>query len=148
MPVPISARAKKYLSNSDHYAELNAKDPNWMSSIKSVSNEDLIGVYSNEKDRIDRSIVITTKGIHYITNDSSDFIDYEEIKEVDSISHDKINMIQNPDARQLKLELYNGKVIEIPVIGMREGGGADIASFQSFLRGASQTKNIERGKSS
>lgn len=146
MPVPVATRARTYLADSSHYLELSASDTIWSACISLSDDESLIGVYRNFPEDLEQSIVITSIGLHYICDSTSKFVDYENLLEASPISHDKNFMLNNPEARKLLLKLKSGEELEIPVIGLRGGGAADIASFQSFLRGAIQTKRIEREK--
>jgi hypothetical protein len=143
VPVPVTTRAQKYLSNSKHYTPID-NSSSWREAVSLSDAETLIGVYQNEIGQQNGSIIISTKGIHLFSDGGLRFIAYDDIRTVDFAFHDKHQMLTDPSKRVLLTHLKDGRTIPLQITGMRERGGADVASFLSFLGGALQSLRIEQ----
>lgn len=143
MPVPIATRATKYLEGTQFYKRVDEIAwSDWEQKVALQPSESVIGVYQNLPNRIENSIVVTSLGLHYVSDSSSKFIQYESIREMDYPSHNMPFLFENPDQRLLVTHLNNGEeIIRLPVLG-NVGRGLDVISFNLFVRGACQTLDI------
>jgi len=114
----------------------------WAQEVSLGEGESLIGLYQNEVGQKDKSIVISTTGLHLFFQNKVRLLAYKDIEKLDFASHDIALMKADPSKRILVIHLKSGEKVDLPILGMREHG-ADLPSFWSFLGGALDTTRIE-----
>ncbi len=142
MPPTIKDRAVKCLHPVPAFKPASEKAV----AMQLVPGETLLGVYEPSGAPEPESILITDLGIHWISSEKRQLIEYAQIAGIDS-HHNKQELGAQPTLRTLNVELYSGEIIKLPIRGERDHylDMFDVWRFLNYVL-ADIERNAERAK--
>jgi hypothetical protein len=123
----IRQRAYRILRALTSYRDLSEDDavaPALLSGIAFGKGEVCLGVYENEPQKCEDSIIVTTRGLHVLQRSGIKHIPYAQI--------DFIDTPQEKDVLSLTLNLLDGASVVVPLKG-GDGNFRDAFEFIRFL---------------
>lgn len=134
MTFSIERSAYRKLRRFPQYKHHDSADfPNkiWQ-LVKLAPNEFAVGLYENVPGQLDESFLLTSEGVHFLSDNASRFVCFLAIESVGFYTNSKSKLLHSPEHRKLIFVLRNGEKVLLPIRGAREAG-VDIASFLSFI---------------